>query len=416
MKSRWTTQVVSALVGVLLAGITAPDLHGQGRVEGQVFNGTFNRPVANQEVRLLSPQGGMQQVAAALTNTDGRYVFATEEINLRAFYLLETRYQGISYPAPVRFDSGGTATVNLTVYEATPAAPPLVLELVRVFVRAEGGKVLVQEEYSVRNPSQPPRAYADEKGTFRFRIPPGATGPTASVLGLLDMPLSQAVQPGKSAGDFSITYPLKPGLTRVVVAYEADYAASAFTLSERLAYPADRAEAYVSPSSLSVASPIFQPMGVDPTHDIEKLEARTLPREALLELRLSGESAAPATPEGGQGGPEIQILPNSITRQGVLFLALFLLFLLWALGVRVAKEWPRWQAARGVAPEQKELAAKVETMLNSLADLDELFAAKKIPEAKYWKARLDLKAKLVTALKKTSPSVLESYAARQSAP
>jgi len=61
------------------------------------------------------------------------------------------------------------------------------------------------------------------------------------------------------------------------------------------------------------------------------------------------------------------------------------------------------------------LGAKVDTLLNSLADLDELFAAGKIAEGKYWKERLELKAKLVAILKKAPPTLLESYATRNTA-
>jgi hypothetical protein len=104
-----------------------------------------------------------------------------------------------------------------------------------------------------------------------------------------------------------------------------------------------------------------------------------------------------------------------MTALGVPLLACFLLVLLWALGVRVAKEWPQWQARRGRSPAQKQLGAKVDALVNSLADLDELFAGRKIAEAKYWKERLELKARLVAVLKKAPPSLLDSYATRNTA-
>jgi len=47
-----------------------------------------------------------------------------------------------------------------------------------------------------------------------------------------------------------------------------------------------------------------------------------------------------------------------------------------------------------------------------LADLDELFAAGKIVESKYRKERLESKAKLVAILKKSTPAVFQSHAAR----
>ena len=95
-----------------------------------------------------------------------------------------------------------------------------------------------------------------------------------------------------------------------------------------------------------------------------------------------------------------------------MLLACFLLVLLWGLGVRVAKEWPKWKAQQSASQLQKALEAEVEKLFNSLADLDELFAAGKIAEKPYWKERLELKARLVATLKKAPPALLESYAIR----
>ena len=106
-----------------------------------------------------------------------------------------------------------------------------------------------------------------------------------------------------------------------------------------------------------------------------------------------------------------------MTRLAVPILACFLLVFLWALGVRVAKEWGRVKR-RGAASVtgqagRKRLSAKAERLLNSLADLDELFAAGKIVEKDYWKERLELKARLVENLKKGASLPLESYAGRR---
>jgi hypothetical protein len=85
---------------------------------------------------------------------------------------------------------------------------------------------------------------------------------------------------------------------------------------------------------------------------------------------------------------------------------------MWALGVRLAKELTRFKEQRRTSSVQKELESTVNGLFNSLADLDELFAAGKVAEKQYWKERLDLKARLMATLRKASPSLLESYATR----
>jgi len=229
----------------------------------------------------------------------------------------------------------------------------------------------------------------------------------------MNMPLPQTPEPAKSPGEFSINYPIKPGMTLVIISYETDYNPAQLELRDQVSYPIDKAEMWVSPTTLSVDSPVFKPAGVDTTNMVAKFEAEDLPAHAALEARLAGEAAPSSGSEGGGTEVEVKSLPNSMTRLGLPLLGCFLLILLWALGVAVAKEWALWKKWRGASPAQKELEAKVEPLLNSLADLDELFDSGKLAEKKYWKERQQLKAKLGTILKTGPSSLIESYATRR---
>ncbi|HCU95531.1 MAG TPA: hypothetical protein DHU96_23585, partial [Actinobacteria bacterium] len=89
---------------------------------------------------------------------------------------------------------------------------------------------------------------------------------------------------------------------------------------------------------------------------------------------------------------------------------------LWSLGICAGKEWQRLKTRGGATPERRKFEAKAEELLNSLADLDELFEAEKIEKNRYWKERLELKARLAAILKKGPPSLLGSYATRRVSP
>jgi hypothetical protein len=389
-------------------------LQAQGRIQGEVVNGTTGQPVAKQAVQLLLPRGGMQRVATATTDAGGRFVFPSANIDPSSFYLVQAPYQGVDYNAPAQFDAEGTATVSITVYDASLTAPPLRVESARVVVHAQGNQAHVQEMFAVRNASDPPRSYANPDGTFRFRLSSSAGQPNAAVAGLMNMPLPQPVQPGKGPGEYFLQYPLKPGRTVVMVAYDVDYSSSHLALGDSYPYPIASAELLVSPPNLTVDSRLFKPAGTDADTGSQKYVAASLKNETKLEARLSGEAVGGEAAESGQGEAQVKVVPNPLTRLDVPLLTCFLLLLVWALGVRLAKEWPRFKEQRRTGSVQKELEATVETLFNSLADLDELFAAGKVAEKQYWKERLDLKARLSATLKKGSPSLLESYATRHS--
>jgi hypothetical protein len=354
----------------------------------------------------------MQRLATATTDVGGRFVFPSTNIDPSSFYLVRVAYQEVDYNAVAQFDPEGTATVRITVYDADSSAPPLRIQSARVVVRAEANKAHVQEMFAVRNPSNPPRSYANPDGTFHFRLSPGRGEPNAAVAGLMDMPLPQPVSRGEAPGEYSLCYPLKPGLTVVMIAYDVDYSSKHLALGDSYPYPIDSAELLVSPPSLTVESPLFKPAGADTDTGSQKYVAAGLRKGTKLEAGLSGEAAVGERAELGQGEARVKVVPNPITRLDVPLLACFLLALLWALVIRLAKEWPRFQERHKGSLVQKELESEVDALFNSLADLDELFAAGKVAEKQYWKERLDLKARLLANLKKASPSLMESYVTR----
>jgi hypothetical protein len=403
---------------LLLSTLTPASLLAQGRVEGKVLNGTNQRPVANQKVLLLTPKPGegMQLVADSMTDANGHFAFTQEGIAPGTFYLLQANLQDIAYHAaipPMQFDSSGVANVNITVYDSTHDSSVLRVDELRVLVGAQGSKIRVQEEYRVNNTRSPARTYSNVNGTFVFYISPQAGEPTVSVTGLANMSLPQATVRGKTPGEYHIAYALRPGVTPVTVSYDADYSSAQFALSDHSALPIAHASMFVFPSNLQVESQAFKPAGVDTKNNIEKFEAENIARDTPLDARVSGEANASPPAAGNAPDGEVKTVPNTMTRLGVPLFICFLLILLWALGIRSSKEWARWKERQATSPGRKQLEAKADALFNSLADLDELFAEGKIEKKKYWKERLDLKAKLMAVLKKGPPVRNEPYASRR---
>src|SRR2546422_11564240 len=87
------------LFGLLMSA----GLRAQGKIQGQVLNETLHRPGANLQVRLLSPKGGMQEVATAMTDRDGRFFFRPEKNDPSAFYLVPPPFQEANSHAPAPF-------------------------------------------------------------------------------------------------------------------------------------------------------------------------------------------------------------------------------------------------------------------------------------------------------------------------
>ncbi|MGH9770151.1 MAG: hypothetical protein ACRD4Q_00380 [Candidatus Acidiferrales bacterium] len=416
MKNPARTLIPAASFCVALAMLVTPaPLLALGHIDGRITNGTTNRAAAGQEVQLLTPANGeIHQLAVTRTSADGRFAFASEAIKSNSFYLIQAVHQGVNYHQPVRLTSSPDAIADFKIYNSTATAPPFHVSSAQFLVRAEGDKIRVEELYALRNATNPPVTYVNQNGTFLFNLAKGVGPPSVAVSGEMNMPLPQDAQPGHSPGEYSIQYPLKPGLTGVMVEYESDYSSAGFTLAGSVPYPIDQLELDVTPSTLAVKSDLFKPAGTDADTGGQKLSAANLKPGTLVEASFSG-AALPAT--GGASADNssqetVKETPNPMMRLGAPLLGCFLLVLLWAMGMRVSREWSRRDAARPGSPAQKELEAKIEKLLDSVANLDELFEAQKIPEKRYWRERLDLKAKLVVLLKTGPPAFLQSYATR----
>jgi hypothetical protein len=382
-------------------------------VQGQITNGTTGQPVQGQKVVLLMPRAGMQQVGQATAGPGGRFSLDAGQIDLTGFYLAQATYDGVDYHEPVQFDPMGRAAVIITVFDSSRTSPALKIPSARILIRAEGVKAHVQELFGIRNTSQPPRAYVSSSGTFRFHVPPAVGEPTVAVTGLMNMPLPQSPQAGRTPGDYSINYPIKPGLTVVMVAYDQDYTANQLSLDSSVNYPIEQTELFVFPPTLLVDSAVFKPEGVDQETNSRTYLAENLAANAAFSAQLSGEAAAADSgSQDAQSEGQIKTVPGSVTKAGVPLLLCFLLVLFWALGIRMAKEWPRWKAAQTGSPVQKKFQAKYDGVVRSIADLDKLFAEGKVPEKQYWKERLELKARAVALLKKGPEPKAESYAGR----
>lgn len=403
-------------VWLSLAALLLPlPVMGLGRIEGRIINGTTGRPAAGQKVQLLAPGNReIRQLALTHASADGRFEFAGSEIKAKSFYLIQAVYGGVNYHYAVRLGATADATANFKIYNSTSAPPPFHITSARFLVRAEGNKVRVEELYALRNTTHPPVSYVNPAGTFRFHLAKNAGQPSVAVAGEMNMPLPQDAQPGEAPGQYNIQYPLKPGLTVVMVEYESDYSSGTFHLADSVPYPIDQLELDVVPASLAVKSNLFKPGGSDSDTGGQKFLAENLQPGSVIHASISG-AGAPATGASSadnSGQQTVKELPNPMTRLGAPLLGCFLLVLLWAMGMRVSREWSRRDLARPGSPAQKELEAKIEKLLDSVANLDELFEAQKIPEKKYWRERLDLKARLMVLLKTGPPAFIESYATR----
>jgi len=229
-----------------------------GTVSGVVHNGTNNnKTAAGVDVLLIQLQGGMSVVASTKTDADGRFHFDNPGIG-QGPMLIRAVYRGVFFHQPL---TPGTSNVDVTVYEPTtnPAAIQVPLRLL-VF-QPNGDKLMVGEEYSIQNNSNPPAAYFKQDGNFEFTIPQGADLDQVSTFGPSGMPVRQGTI-DKGKGRYAISYAFQPGQNGVRISYIIPYTGNQAQIRESSTYDAQRV-LLVIPPTMQVASAGFNAAGTE---------------------------------------------------------------------------------------------------------------------------------------------------------
>jgi hypothetical protein len=260
-----------------------------GTVTGVVHNGTNNnKPAAGVDVLLIALQAGMQTVANTKTDADGRYHFDNAAIGGGPM-LIRAVYRGVFFHQPL---TPGTSTVDVTIYEPTtnPAALQITGRLI-VF-QPMGDKLLVGEEYQIKNDTNPPAAYFKQDGDFEFSIPEGGEIEQVSSTGPAGMPVTQGTI-DKGKGRYAIAYAFQPGDNSVRLSYQVPYAGNQAALKVASAYDAPRVLLIAAPP-IQLASAGFTAAGTDQGYNVYARDA--VKAGTTFDVSISGTAPTPADP------------------------------------------------------------------------------------------------------------------------
>jgi hypothetical protein len=272
------------LVALLLFAATAARA---GTVSGVVHNGTnSNKPAAGVDVLLIQLQGGMQTVASTKTDAQGLYHFDNPAIGAGPM-LIRAVYRGVFFHQPL---TPGTPTVDVTVFEPTTNPGAIQIPLRLLVFQPNGDKLMVGEEFSIQNNSNPPAAYFKQDGNFEFTIPAGAQIEEVSTFGPSGMPVKQGTI-DKGKGRYAIAYAFQPGQNGVRLSYVVPYADNRISLRESSVYDAQRV-LLVIPPTMQVSSPGFNAAGTEQGFNVfskDSMKAGT-----AFDVSVSGTAAPPA--------------------------------------------------------------------------------------------------------------------------
>lgn len=204
-----------ALLGMALV-FTAVDSPAQ-LVTGTIYNATTGRPSANDSVVLLD---GAQERMRVQSDSKGIFLIDLDaDKGHPQNRILRVLHGGVNYDKHL----SDPRNVNVTVFDSAKRVQGISGYVSIMQVQSRGNLLEVTELDSIRNNSNPPMTQVNPEN-FRIALPQSAEiksaavgAPTgASMRVLLD-------HIADNSTDYAIPFPLMPGLTRYVVAYEVPY-------------------------------------------------------------------------------------------------------------------------------------------------------------------------------------------------
>lgn len=210
-----TLRRILAVLLLLAASSSATD------ISGTVTNRTTNKPSAADDVILLELKQGMQEVARAKTDAQGRYVLHFAES--QDPHLVRVNHRNVNYhkAAPP-----GATRADVDVYDAAEQVDHVTQSIDVMRIEAEGGSMRVVEMFSVNNASQPPRTLMSAK-SFEVALPDGAQLGPALAAGPGGMPVNTAPVPTGEKNHYAFLFPVRPGENRFQLSYTMPYTGNA---------------------------------------------------------------------------------------------------------------------------------------------------------------------------------------------
>jgi hypothetical protein len=240
-------------IAILLAAIPA-----FAAVNGTALNGTTGKPQAGVSINLVQPgQNGMQQLGQTKSGADGSFNL---DVNIPPGpALLQSTYQGVTYTQAI---PPGTPTtgVKVNVFEATATAPKDMDIQHLILLEPSAATLRISETFLVRNKSNV--TFQDSaNGSVRLYLPAGAPTDLKVSIDSTGVPIQRPLEKGKAAGQYKVSYALKPGDTR----FDLEYMVPASETFSGKVFSNDPPVKLVTPGSVTLSGDGISDLGQEQT-------------------------------------------------------------------------------------------------------------------------------------------------------
>jgi hypothetical protein len=279
-----------------------------GAIDGAVVNQTVGKPQAGATVTLYKlTQNGPEQIESVKSGADGKFHIA-QDAQGPGPRLIQAAYDGVTYNRILPPGSPST-DVKVDVYNSSKQPGSAKVGQHVVLFEPVRGQLMVSEIYIFRNDGK--TTYNDvDAGTLRFFLPPAANGAVqVNATAPQGMPVRQAAEKTPATNVYKLAFPIKPGETRIDVAYNLPFT-SPGTFEGRILYKGAPTQ-LGAPNGVTIKGANIRPTGQEPrTHaSIYDVTGND------FKIEISGTGAfRQQTDDSGEesGGPSYEQIPPKV--------------------------------------------------------------------------------------------------------
>jgi len=272
-------------------------------VDGTVTNATTGKPQAGATVTLYAnTAAGPEPLESVKSGANGAWKI---DKPFQGMGFIQTAFEGVTYNHTLR-PNAALNGIALSVFNVSPRmGADIKVTNHMLLLEPQGDKLSVRESYFFANEGK--TTWNDGvNGTLRFivgkepmgQVEVNATAPQG-------MPVRRVADKGKAPGEMKVDFPIKPGETRIDLAYTLPYA-SPSKFQTKFLLPATQAMIAV-PNGVELKGAGIKEEGKEPTTQasIFRVDAQSLDLEMSGTGELTGAGGG-----GGEGGasrgPEIE--------------------------------------------------------------------------------------------------------------
>ena len=285
-------------------------------VDGVVMNQTTGKPQGGATVTLYKvSQEGPESLESVKTGPDGKWVI--DKPTTGGPHLLQAAFDGVTYNKML--PPGMPATgLMLNVYASSTARGAVKIAQHMILLEPSATELSVRESFFYKNDGK--TTWNDSnRGNLRFEIPAGSRGNVeVNATAPQGMPIRRAPEKTNEPGVLKVDFPIKPGETRIDLAYKVDFK-SPGKFSSRLLEKAESTMMAI-PAGVEVKGEGIETRGNEPT---TQASIFSIPGEKYsVEMTGSGELDKGGPETNKDDGPEISVSPARIMERKYYVVAL----------------------------------------------------------------------------------------------